>query len=400
MVREGSFQFWRATLALCLASIIVFINVYLTQPMLPLFVEVFDLSPSQANWSLTITTTMLGLSLLVYGPLSDAFGRKWIMVASLVGSALVTFLISQVESFSALIILRAVQGFFLGGVPAIAVAYMSEEFSPKALSFGVGLYISGNSLGGISSRVLGGLGIDYLGWSDTFLWISILSLICIFVFVWGCPTSSQFERKPLRFKAALRSFSGHLSNPKLLFCYFIGAFNFMAFLNQFSFITFVLKEAPYGLPASIIGMLFVTYLGGTFAASLAGKAARWMPQPACMAIGILISLTGSSLTLAGELSSIIVGLILVAFGFFFTHSSASSWVGKNAKSAKASASSLYLVFYYFGAALGAVYLQPMWNGLGWQGVVLGVGLIGVCGLLCCAFLYFLERSPAQFTVTE
>ena len=47
-----------------------------------------------------------------------------------------------------------------------------------------------------------------------------------------------------------------------------------------------------------------------------------------------------------------MGFFISAFGFFLTHSLATGWVNQHATHAKASASALYLVFYYLGASTG------------------------------------------------
>ena len=73
----------------------VFANLYTTQPLLPLLVDSFAISEQQAAYSLTIATLMLGLSLLVYGPLSDAWGRKPIMVITLCGVTVTTLALSR-----------------------------------------------------------------------------------------------------------------------------------------------------------------------------------------------------------------------------------------------------------------------------------------------------------------
>lgn len=58
----------------------------------------FQLTELQASWSLTITILMLSLSLLVYGPVSDAIGRKTIMVVTMAGAVLTALALSQVEN--------------------------------------------------------------------------------------------------------------------------------------------------------------------------------------------------------------------------------------------------------------------------------------------------------------
>ncbi|GAA0829769.1 hypothetical protein GCM10009112_12250 [Marinomonas arenicola] len=91
---------------------------------------------------------------------------------------------------------------------------------------------------------------------------------------------------------------------------------------------------------------------------------------------------GSLVTLGGTLWAIILGLLINSFGFFLCHSTASSFVSRNAKFAKASASSLYLVFYYLGASVGGYYLDPFWRAEGWLGVVVGSWI--VLAFVACA----------------
>ncbi|MBN0986246.1 MFS transporter [Amphritea pacifica] len=371
MIESGSKPFWRATIALCIGSFMIFANVYVTQPILPELQREFALTTLEVSWSFTVTTLMLGLSLLFYGPLSDAVGRRPLMLISMAGVCLCTLLLSQSESFAALVLLRGLQGLFLGGLPAIAIAYMGDEYSRKALLLAVGLYISGNSLGGISGRLIGGFVGEWLGWADLFLVMGLVSCVCLLLFWWLLPVSRQFSPQPLNLSAMLSRLWDHLSNPLLLLVYLVGGLNFFIFINQYSYITFVLSEAPYSLSPVWIGLLFLTYLTGTVGSTLSGRLAQQYGQLNCIKAGILILISGSLLTLSSALPLIVTGFFINSFGFFFAHSSASSWVSHQATHARASASSLYLVFYYLGASSGGFYLDPFWHWLGWEGVVLG-----------------------------
>lgn len=392
MIESGNPLFWRATFALCLGSFMIFANVYITQPLLPMLAQAFEVSPLAAGWTFTVTTLTLGLSLLLWGPLSDVIGRRWIMLLTMAGATLLTLLLSQTTDYISLLILRALQGFLLGGLPAVAIAWMGDEFSRKAMLLAVGLYIGGNSLGGISGRLIGGFVGDWLGWSEAFLVMTVLSLICLVVFTLLLPPSRHFQPRPLRPGQMLADLAMHVRNPLLLLAYLVGGFNFFIFVNQYSYITFVLADAPYNLPASLLGMLFLTYLGGTVGSSLSGKAGQRWSQPACMAAGILILMAGSVLTLFDSLGMIILGFLINSFGFFFAHSSASSWVSQNADRARASASSLYLLFYYSGASAGGFYLQPFWEWQAWPGVVVGSWLVLLVTLGLSLWLRALKRA--------
>lgn len=395
-IETGSPLFWRATLALCLGSYTIFANLYLTQPLLPMLAQDFDVSALEAGWSFTVSTLTLGLSLLVYGPLSDAIGRKWLMILSIGGTSLITLLLSQTQDYSTLLWLRGIQGFLMGGLPAIAIAYMGDEFSKKALMVAVGIYISGNTLGGISGRLIGGFVGDWLGWSDAFLAMTLVSVVCLTAFALLLPSSRQFKAKPLHPVAMGRDLLGHLRNPLLLTAYLIGGFNFFIFINQYSYITFVLSDTPYNLPASLLGMLFLTYLTGTVGSAFSGKIAQYLPQPLVIALGIGVLILGSLVTLSSDLWAIIAGFLLNSFGFFLAHSSASSWVSRAAPHARASANSLYLVFYYLGASCGGFYLDPFWQWAGWHGIVVGSLLVLSCTLVSALWLYQQDKRQLQF----
>ncbi|WP_406664676.1 MFS transporter [Gallaecimonas sp. GXIMD1310] len=375
MIEAGSQAFWRATLALGLGSFLIFSNLYLTQPLLPALAQQFAISPLTASYSFTLTTLFLGLSLLLYGPLSDALGRRPIMLLTMAGAVLCTLALSQVQSLAALLILRALQGFFLGGLPAIAIAYMGDEMTKPALVTAVGFYISANSIGGIGGRLLGGFLGDSLGWQDAFGVMALGSLLVLLLFAWLLPPSTGFVRKKLHPKRMVGDLWQHLGNPVLLVSFLIGGLNFFIFVNQYSYLTFRLSAAPYQLPTRFLGMLFLTYLSGTYASTLSGRLAQKQPQPRVMMAGIGLMMLGSLISLASPLYLIMSGFLVSAFGFFLCHANASSWVNQQAVTAKASASSLYLVFYYLGASLGGVYLSPFWHWLAWPGVIIGSMLI-------------------------
>lgn len=387
MIEANTRAFRLATLALCLGAAMIFANLHLVQSLLPTFAQQFHLSELQASWSLTITILTLGLSLLVYGPLSDAIGRKPIMVVTMVGVVLTTLALSQVESYTTMLVLRGLQGLFLGGLPAIAIAYMGDEFTRKAVVLAVGVYISANSLGGVTGRILGGFVGEHFGWAAAFGVMGVLSALVVVAFALLLPTSRHFQPKPLHPVSIVRGMSGHLRNPVLLAAFLIAGGNFMIFLNQYSYITFVLADAPYHLSPHALGMLFLTYLTGTVTAAFSGRVAQFLPAPVGMALGILALMGGTLLTLIPDLYAIVWGFMVSSFGFFFTHSLASSWVSHHALHARASASSLYLVFYYLGASVGGFLLAPFWAWQGWLGIVTGSLLVYALTLGCALWLY-------------
>ncbi|QQK65083.1 MFS transporter [Cobetia sp. cqz5-12] len=378
----------RMTQALCLGSFVVFINLYLVQPLLPLLATDLGLSSLQASLSLSVSTLTLAMALLVFGPLSDALGRRRILLWTLAGGVACSGLALFAEGFWSLLAVRALQGFLLGGLPAVAVAYMSDEMEQPALMMAVGLYISANSLGGISGRVAGGVIAEHWGWQASFAAIGGVSLLVLGALWQLLPRQRRFVAQPLKLSSMLAGLSRHLRNPRLWPVFLLGGLNFFIFVNLYSYMTFRLSEAPWSLSSQWLGLLFLTYLAGTFGASQSGRLARRLVpggvaedgeaalaiaqrrgQALTMMLGTGIVMLGTLLTLSHSLVGMLIGLSLNAFGFFLAHATASAWVGRNAEGARASASALYLTAYYLGASLGGFWLEPFWQAAGWPGVV-------------------------------
>ncbi len=112
MIDTTSPQFWRATLALCLASFIIFANLHGMQPLLPMMAEDFARTELQISHAYTVATFSLGISLLLFGPLSDALGRRGILILTLIGVCITTMAIGFVTEYSAFFWMRVLQGFF------------------------------------------------------------------------------------------------------------------------------------------------------------------------------------------------------------------------------------------------------------------------------------------------
>lgn len=395
MIAYKTPAFYRSAFALCLAAVVVFANLHLLQPLLPQLSREFQLSALQASWAYAVGTLCLGVSLLFYAALSDAWGRRTLLLVTLIGMTLSTLALTQVESYGALLCWRAVQGVFLGGLPAVAIAWMGEAYSKPAMVAAVGYYISANSLGGISGRLLAGALADLGHWQWVFWPAALVGALSCYA-VWRLlPEAAGFTARRFLWRQALADNLLHLRQPLLLLCYLIGGLNFFIFLNQYTYIAFVLSEAPYSLSSFWIGLLFVTYLTGTLGSALSGKVSQRMPTPVGMALGVVILIIGTVLTLNSSLLAIVSGFFINAFGFFLTHSLASSWVNQCASRAKASASALYLVFYYVGASSGGLYLQPFWQWLGWDGVVLGAVLMYLVTLTLCCCLQRKSRLLQQ-----
>jgi len=127
--------------------------------------------------------------------LSEGLGRRKLMFISMALAALCNLLASFMPQWHALLAARALEGLLLGGVPAVAMAYLSEEIDPPGLGFAMGLYVGGTALGGMLGRVGMSAMTEFWGWRHAMAAFSVLDLLAALGFVWLLPNSRNFIKK-------------------------------------------------------------------------------------------------------------------------------------------------------------------------------------------------------------
>ena len=362
---RGTAAYRRATLALFCAGFATFALLYCVQPLLPLLAEHFSVSAATSALALSLTTLSLALSLLLAGALAESWGRKPVMASALGLAVLLGLACAWVDDWHLLLVLRALLGLALSGLPALAMAYVGEEFDPESLPAAMGLYIGGTALGGMLGRLLAGLLSDLGGWSLALGGIAGLGLLALGLFVWLLPPSRHFRAQPLSLRGLLGNFTGHLNNPELRLLFLLAFLLMGGFVALFNYVGFRLAAPPFSLSATVIGLLFVVYLGGILSAGWAGRLVARFGARQVLQGGIAIMLLGVVLCAAPWLVAVTLGLALFTLGFFAAHAVASGQVGQRAKGAKAQASSLYLCAYYLGSSAVGYAGGYVWQHFGW-----------------------------------
>lgn len=368
-IEKGSKEFKKANAALFAGGFSTFAVLYSTQPLLPYLSKEFNISPATASLSLSVTTISLAISLLIVGSLSEALGRKSVMSFSMFSASILAMLTALTPSFYYLIVLRILQGFVLSGLSAIAMAYLGEEIEDKSLGIAMGMFISGNSLGGMFGRITIGIFTDLFNWRIALFSIGVLSFISSILFFALLPSSKHFTPRTLDMKKLTKSMLSHLKNSNLLCLFVLGFLLLGSLVSLYNYIGFQLIAPPYSLSPTLVSFIFVLYLCGTFSSTWMGHLADNYGKQKILRIALFIMIVGIGITLTKNLALKILGIALLTFGFFGGHSIASSWVGHLSTHDKAQASSLYLFFYYIGSSVGGTSAGTFWTNYGWVGVV-------------------------------
>jgi YNFM family putative membrane transporter len=375
LIHRGTPEFRRINLALFSAGFATFALLYCVQPLMPVFARDFKVSAAQSSLSLSLTSGLLAPAMIVAGALSESRGRKSMMVGSLLASALLTVVSAFVVRWNMFLVLRALAGITFAGLPAISMAYLSEEVHPTSIGLAMGLAIGGNGLGGMLGRLATALITDVSSWRYALAAIGVLGLIATAIFWRTLPPSRHFVARPLRVGALLRTFSDELHDRRLIALFGVGFLLMGAFVTAYNYITYHLLDPPYRLSQSAVGFIFVVYLVGIFASAWIGGRADRVGRQRMLFIMAALMLLGVGLTLMRSLLLVIVGIATVTFGFFGGHSVASSWVGLRAQHAKAQAAALYLFFYYMGSSVAGAVGGVFWDSWRWGGVAGFVGAL-------------------------
>lgn len=378
-LRAGTPAFRRTSWGMFFGGFATFSSLYGMQPLMPMFSHDFGLSPAAASGVVSAATGALAVALIPMSLLADCYGRKPVMNLSLGLAALLTLLAAFAGSFGQLLLLRTLLGIALAGIPAVAMAYLSEEIEPASLGQSMGLYIAGNALGGMSGRFFLSLMSEWASWREAVAVLGLFGLVSAVVF-WRClPPSRHFRPARLVLGEVRGNLRLHLADDGLPWL-FATAFLLMGcFVSLYNYLGYHLALAPFNLSPSAVGAVFLLYVVGMWSSAWVGRLADRLGRRNVLWVMVSLMLAGLTLTLAGTLWLVVPGIAVFTFGFFGAHSVASSWIGRRASRARGLASALYLSCYYLGGSgLGSA-SGLMWSSGGWGGVVLA--LTG--GLLLC-----------------
>ncbi|MEU0264612.1 MFS transporter [Nocardioides sp. NPDC006303] len=370
----------RILIGLFAAGIATFGQMYSTQGILPTVAHALEVN--EASAALTVSTATLGLAVSVLGWswVADRIGRAPAMKIALSMSLVLGLLTPLAPGFTTLLVLRSLEGLALGGVPALAVAYLAEEIHVRHVSLAAAIYISGTTVGGLLGRVITGPFADLGGWRLGVTAGGVLSAIAAIIAITLIPRAQGWVRPVGKPTTSVREgVLANLRDPGMLVLYGQAALLMGGFVATYNYLGFRLEREPFGLPVAISSQIFFAYLGGTVSSSVAGRLAATHGRRKVMLTCVVITIVGVAMTFPDNLAMVLTGLFVLTTGFFGAHGVASGWVGARARVGKAQASALYNLFYYggsslFGWLLGYAYV------VGWWGVATAVLVLALISL--------------------
>jgi MFS transporter, YNFM family, putative membrane transport protein len=375
---------WRAAAAVALCGVCAFLELYCTQPLLPMLAKLFHASKTGVGMTVSAATLGVAVSAPVFGAFAERLPRKRVIVASLVGISLPTLLAATSTSLAQLVFWRFLQGVTVPGVIAVLVTYIGEEWPPDRVAFVMSLYVSGTALGGFCGRISAGILADWFNWRISFLALGAAALIGSgAVALWlphGRPRAAAAHRTdaPLTFPYQVQAL---FRNRRLVATFAVGFNVLFSLVGVFTWITFYLAAAPFHLSITGLSSLFFVYLVGLVVTPAAGYLITRIGLRAGVGGAIGCSIAGVLLTLAHALPVVIVGLAMLSSGVFVAQTASQSHLRIAAPAgAKVTAAGLYLTCYYLGGTAAGVAPGIFWAIGKWPACVAFIVLMQLAGL--------------------
>lgn len=363
-----------------LAGMCTFLNVYSTQPLLPLLRQVFRASELEVSLTVSATIFATAITAPIIGIIAERRGRKKVIVPSLFLISVPTALAATSTGLHALIFWRFMQGIFVPGVIAVILAYVNEEWEGRAVGRAMSSYVAGTVLGGFLGRFLSGMIATHWHWRATFIVLAVLNLAGALLVRSWLPLAKNFKRAD-DLGQVLGHARNHLRNPRLLANFGTGATVLLALVGCFTYANFYLAGSPFHLNSAQLGSIFFVYLLGVVITPQSGKFLDRFGFRKTTALYCAMMIAGLLLTLIKSLPAVIAGLAVFSSGVFIAQAAATVQTGVIAGRARSSAAGLYVTFYYLGGTIGATVTDWFWQHAAWPGCVALLGSVSIASVV-------------------
>lgn len=387
----GSAELRRLNLALLAAGVAAFGALYSTQALMPALGAQFDVTATQTSLTVSAGTGALAVAVVPMSMLAEAYGRA---VTMRVGFAALTVLIiasAFAPTFGVLVGLRALIGIAVAAVVGVAMGHVGAEVHPRAVGGAMGLYVAGNSLGGIGGRLVSAGVYDVADWRMAQAAIGLVCAVSFVVFWFNLPVPRTHAATGDP-RAVVRDAGRQVRNPPLALLYAVPFVLMGGFVATYNYLTFRLEAPPFDLPSTVVSLVFLAYLSGTGASVVAGRLADRIGRPPVVCGAIVVMGLGLALTLPDRLPAVVAGTIVFTTGFFAAHSAASGWVPRLARTPTTIASAIYVLGYYAGSSVFGTGVGLAWSRGGWTATVAVVGCLVAIGLACAVSVAMLART--------
>lgn len=348
---EENHNYFLMTLILFWAGLVVMSSLYVTIPLIEVFSRDFAIAQEQAVWASSAFSFCFAGGCLLYGPLSEKYGRKKVIFLGLVALSAITFSLGFVRSFPFVILLRAMQGAAAATFSPVALSYAQELFPQHKKVGAVGWISTGFLMAGIIGQVFSSFVQTNLGWNWVFLLSSavyILTAVLIWFFIPTRPANGA------NITVTLKQIPKTIQNKQLLSAYIVASILLLSFVGMYTALGSYLTH-QFSLNGRQI--FYVRLLGilGMTLSPLAGNLVKRFSIVRVLRFALILALIGLVLLSFGINAGVmIISSIVFVSGIAIAIPSLISLIGILGGQLKGVAISIYTFILFLGASIGPI----------------------------------------------
>ncbi|XOK61532.1 MFS transporter [Paenibacillus elgii] len=342
------------TAVLCWSGMAVMSSLYVTIPLISLFADLFGITPTQAAAAGSVFSLGFAIGCLIYGALSDKYGRKKVIVIGLMALTLISLLLGAIDSFFWLLVLRGLQGAAAATFSPVALAYAVEMFPAEKRVTTIGFISTGFLVAGIVGQVVSGLISQQYGWNAVFYVLAGAYAVTAFLVIRFLP-KGEIQQAHANIWEPLKQIGSVFSQKNLLLSYAIALVLLMSFVSMYTVLGSYLSGPDFGLTKQEI--LYVRSIGviGMLLSPLSGRLAKRFGVRAVLRGGLLLAMAGlASLGLMSSLPLLIMLSLVFVAGIALSVPALVSLVGQLGGKSRGIAVSVYTFILFAGTSLGPI----------------------------------------------
>ena len=178
-----------ATLAFC--GIVVSLMQTLIIPLIPELPKFLNASATDASWAITATLVAGAVITPISGRLGDMFGKRRILILSLLAMVVGSVLCALTDSLSLIVVGRALQGLAMGAIP-LGISIMRDELPPQKVGPAIATMSATMGVGGAIGIPLSAFIAQTANWHMLFWVAAVLGLACALLVAFVLPESPVF----------------------------------------------------------------------------------------------------------------------------------------------------------------------------------------------------------------
>ena len=301
--------FFAAWMMVIMTVMWVQLDMYL--PALPTIREEFGVSEAYLNITINVGLVMIAVGTLIGGVLSDALGRKALLIGGLILSAVCTFAASFAHGVMFITVMRAVGSFGTGTVLAILMAIVKDSFEGARFNRVMTVLQAVAAVGPVLGPSLGALIINFFSWRYIFVFLGSASAVCALPMFLMTETWGPEKRVAADFKQVFAGageiirdrgfvlFMGVMSFVTIPMWAYIGVSSYV-FINEFG-----RTNTAYGIYYAV--SVCMTLLGPFIYMTLD----RFMRKARIVTLGVLLTAGGGTATMLFGRSGPLIFLICI-----------------------------------------------------------------------------------------